>query len=76
MNRSIRERRRLLEKHMVEVGNHVKFSEMEHITKKPQLGNMIKKVLDQGLEGLVLKDVKGSYEPGKRHWLKVRDDNS
>ena len=61
---------------MVEVGNHVKFSEMEHITKKPQLGNMIKKVLDQGLEGLVLKDVKGSYEPGKRHWLKVRDDNS
>ena len=74
MNRSIKERRRLLEKHMVEVGNHVKFSEMEHITKKPQLGNMIKKVLDQGLEGLVLKDLKSPYEPGKRHWLKVKKD--
>ena len=71
MNRPIKERRRLLEKHMVEVGNHVKFSEMEHITKKTQLGNMIKKVLDQGLEGLVLKDLKSPYEPGKRHWLKV-----
>ena len=44
---------------------------MEHITKKTQLGNMIKKVLDQGLEGLVLKDLKSPYEPGKRHWLKV-----
>ena len=56
------------------MGNHVKFSEMEHITKKTQLGNMIKKVLDQGLEGLVLKDLKGPYEPGKRHWLKVKKD--
>jgi len=35
---------------------------------------MIKSVLDQGLEGLVLKDVKGTYEPGKRHWLKVKKD--
>ena len=74
MNTPIKQRRKFLTDHMVEVGNHVKFSEMEVITKKEQLGNMIKKVLKQGLEGLVLKDVKSIYEPGKRHWLKVKKD--
>jgi len=74
MEKPIKERRRLLEKHMVEVGNNVKFSELVHVTKKSQLAGMIKSVLDQGLEGLVLKDVKGTYEPGKRHWLKVKKD--
>jgi len=24
--------------------------------------------------GLVLKDLKSTYEPGKRHWLKVKKD--
>ena len=74
MNKPIKERRMLLEKHMEEVGNHVKFSEMNHITKKSQLADMIKSVLDQGLEGLVLKDTLSTYEPGKRHWLKVKKD--
>ena len=74
MDKSVKERRKLLEKHMVEVGNNVKFSELVHVTKKSQLAGMIKSVLDQGLEGLVLKDVKGTYEPGKRHWLKVKKD--
>lgn len=32
---------------------------------------MIWKAIDEGLEGLVLKDVDSVYEPGKRHWLKV-----
>merc|ERR1712142_18271 len=74
MDKPIKERRKLLEKHMVEVGNNVKFSELVHVTKKSQLAGMIKSVLDQGLEGLVLKDVMGTYEPGKRHWLKVKKD--
>eukprot|EP00090_Calanus_glacialis_P001127 TRINITY_DN10792_c0_g1_i1.p1 TRINITY_DN10792_c0_g1~~TRINITY_DN10792_c0_g1_i1.p1 ORF type:complete len:1194 (-),score=363.16 TRINITY_DN10792_c0_g1_i1:78-3470(-) len=74
MNKPVKERRKLLEKHMVEVGNNVKFSELVHVTKKSQLAGMIKSVLDQGLEGLVLKDVMGTYEPGKRHWLKVKKD--
>merc|ERR1719394_1143462 len=74
MNKPIKERRMLLEKHMEEVGNHVKFSEMNHITKRSQLADMIKSVLDQGLEGLVLKDTLSTYEPGKRHWLKVKKD--
>ena len=64
----------MLEKHMVEVGNNVKFSEMKVIKKKQVLVEMIKEVLQQGLEGLVLKDLKSIYEPGKRHWLKVKKD--
>ena len=28
----------------------------------------------EGLEGLVLKDTKSIYEPGKRHWLKMKKD--
>ncbi|TNM84503.1 hypothetical protein fugu_008681 [Takifugu bimaculatus] len=38
------------------------------------LADMITRVIREGLEGLVLKDVKGMYEPGKRHWLKVKKD--
>ncbi len=32
------------------------------------------KTIKEGLEGLVLKDVKSTYEPGKRHWLKMKKD--
>ena len=35
---------------------------------------MISHVLREGLEGLVLKGVETIYEPGKRHWLKVKKD--
>lgn len=30
--------------------------------------------IKEGLEGLVLKDMKSIYEPGKRHWLKMKKD--
>ena len=30
--------------------------------------------MKEGLEGLVLKDIKSIYEPGKRHWLKMKKD--
>uniref|UniRef100_A0A8D0R7Z1 DNA ligase n=1 Tax=Sus scrofa TaxID=9823 RepID=A0A8D0R7Z1_PIG len=42
--------------------------------KASDLVDMINRVIREGLEGLVLKDVKGTYEPGKRHWLKVKKD--
>ena len=71
MDRPLKERRELLHKNMQEVGSRVKFSEFQLIIKKSQLVEMIQDVLRQGLEGLVLKDAKSTYEPGKRHWLKV-----
>lgn len=31
-------------------------------------------VIEKGLEGLVLKDKKSTYQPGKRKWLKIKKD--
>ncbi|KAM3601077.1 uncharacterized protein V6R79_007367 [Siganus canaliculatus] len=74
MERPLCERRKFLHDNMVEVKNRILFSEMKHVTRAGDLAEMITRVIREGLEGLVLKDVKGSYEPGKRHWLKVKKD--
>merc|ERR1712168_1551656 len=74
MNKPIKERRKFLRDNMKEVPNRILFSEMKHITKPDDLKGLIMKVLREGLEGLVLKDVNSIYEPGKRHWLKVKKD--
>lgn len=70
----IKKRREILLEHMKEVKNHVMLSEQEVIRKPGDLANMIAKVLQLGLEGLILKDLESTYEPGKRHWLKVKKD--
>ncbi|KAM3966910.1 DNA ligase 3 [Aphomia sociella] len=70
----IRERKKILLDNMVEIKNHVMFSEQQHIEKPTDLAKMIEEVLKLGLEGLVLKDIESTYEPGKRHWLKVKKD--
>ncbi|XP_035998663.1 DNA ligase 3 [Fundulus heteroclitus] len=74
MERPLCERRKFLHDNMVEVPNRILFSEMKHVTRAADLAEMITRVIREGLEGLVLKDLKGSYEPGKRHWLKVKKD--
>ncbi|XP_063002571.1 DNA ligase 3 isoform X2 [Elgaria multicarinata webbii] len=74
MDRPLRERRKFLHDNMVEIPNRILFSEMKHVTKASDLADMINRVIREGLEGLVLKDVKSIYEPGKRHWLKVKKD--
>ncbi|XP_008570835.1 PREDICTED: DNA ligase 3 isoform X1 [Galeopterus variegatus] len=74
MDRPLCERRKFLHDNMVEIPNRIMFSEMKQVTKASDLADMINRVIREGLEGLVLKDVKGTYEPGKRHWLKVKKD--
>nr|XP_033777678.1 DNA ligase 3 isoform X1 [Geotrypetes seraphini]XP_033777679.1 DNA ligase 3 isoform X1 [Geotrypetes seraphini] len=74
MDRPLLERRKFLHDNMVEIPNRILFSEMKHVTKASDLSDMISHVISEGLEGLVLKDVKSIYEPGKRHWLKVKKD--
>ncbi|CAH0559309.1 unnamed protein product [Brassicogethes aeneus] len=73
-DKSIELRKKILKENMAEIPNHIVFSEMKEIHKPDDLRVMIAKVLSAGLEGLVLKDLKGIYEPGKRHWLKVKKD--
>lgn len=47
---------------------------MKEIYRKEDLETMMTEVFRLGLEGLVLKDLNSTYEPGKRHWLKVKKD--
>ncbi|KAL3995433.1 DNA ligase I ATP-dependent (dnl1) family protein [Acanthocheilonema viteae] len=73
---SLRERRKFLEENMKEIPNRVLLSNC-HLLKKGEndkLEMLIWKAIDEGLEGLVLKDLDAIYEPGKRHWLKVKKD--
>lgn len=70
----IKTRKKILQENMKEIPNHIVFSEMEEIKKIADLSRMMKRVLGEGLEGLVLKDTLSIYEPGKRHWLKVKKD--
>ena len=74
MQKSIKTRRKILEEHITEIPNRVMLSELKFINQPDDLKQMIAKVIKEGLEGLVLKNVEGLYEPGKRHWLKVKKD--
>uniref|UniRef100_A0AAX7W4E4 DNA ligase n=1 Tax=Astatotilapia calliptera TaxID=8154 RepID=A0AAX7W4E4_ASTCA len=58
MERPLCERRKFLHDNMVEVPNRILFSEMKHVTRAGDLADMITRVIREGLEGLVLKDVK------------------
>lgn len=72
--RTLKERRKILEENIQPIKSHVQLSEYHFIQNNKDLAKMIAKVLKLGLEGLVLKNVDGFYEPGKRHWLKVKKD--
>ncbi|XP_031835659.2 DNA ligase 3 [Nomia melanderi] len=74
LNKSMMHRRQILKEKMTEIPNRIMLSEVQEIHYPRDLAEMIAKVLKLGLEGLVLKDVTGKYEPGKRHWLKVKKD--
>ncbi|KAL8569654.1 hypothetical protein ACOMHN_005771 [Nucella lapillus] len=74
MEKSMKERRQILEKNMKQVEHRINLSEVHKVKKGEDLQKLMHKVFDEGLEGLVLKDASGVYEPGKRHWLKVKKD--
>ena len=74
MNMPLADRRKMLTEKMVEVGYSVKLSKLQIIKSKKDLSVMVQDVFHKGLEGLVLKDRLSTYEPGKRHWLKLKKD--
>eukprot|EP00795_Rhopilema_esculentum_P007182 gene7182-12852_t len=71
---SVLERRDLLMKNVKEIKGRIMLSEMTRITRESELKAMLEDVFAKNLEGLVLKDLKSTYEPGKRHWLKMKKD--
>ncbi|XP_067217037.1 DNA ligase 3 isoform X2 [Linepithema humile] len=74
MNKSMLERRNILKDRMTEIPNRIMLSEVYEVHDPRDLAERIVHVLKLGLEGLVLKDIDSKYEPGKRHWLKVKKD--
>ncbi|QHG62688.1 DNA ligase-like protein [Cetacean poxvirus 1] len=74
MNMPYCERRKILKEYIIEIPNRVMLSECYTITCNDELNNMIQKVIEEGIEGLVIKDIMSTYEPGKRHWLKIKKD--
>lgn len=74
LDRTIVERRKILMQNMTPIKGHIMFSEVKELHNTKELKLMVEHVLKQGLEGLVLKDLTGVYEPGKRHWQKIKKD--
>ena len=75
LNKPLSDRRALLERIMIEQKNRVVLSELVKIKNngKEELDDMLQR--DDGLvEGLMVKDAEGKYEPGKRHWLMIKKD--
>lgn len=70
----LEERRRILLEVLDPIKHRIQLSEAKLLTTKQELLKMVSYVLKEGLEGLVLKQSDGIYEPNKRHWLKVKKD--
>ncbi|EUB57733.1 DNA ligase 3 [Echinococcus granulosus] len=67
-------RREILEQNMTVVPNRVLFSEKHEVKTKRDLNELLAHVFAEGLEGLVVKPKNSVYEPGKRHWIKIKKD--
>ncbi|XP_078374052.1 DNA ligase 3-like isoform X2 [Oculina patagonica] len=74
MKKSVKERRQVLEKNVTVIPNKIMLSDTNFLKTEKELSKLMSRAMKEGLEGLVLKDVNGIYEPGKRHWLKMKKD--
>jgi DNA ligase-3 len=58
------------------IPHRIEFSEYKEIsdltTGEEALTEMMDRVLKEGLEGLMIKDIGDVYKPDKRHWLKLK----
>lgn len=63
-----------MEENIKPIKSYIQLSESRFLKTKDELSLMTAKVLKANLEGVVLKDPTGTYQPGKRGWLKVKKD--
>lgn len=58
------------------IPHRIEFSEYKEISDltsgEEALSEMMDRVLKEGLEGLMIKDITDVYKPDKRHWLKLK----
>jgi len=77
IHRPFHERREILEKNIKVVQHRVEFSEITKIqgaAEQNKLTDLLNRAFKEKLEGLVVKDGDMEYEPGCRHWIKVKKD--
>ncbi|ALA62396.2 DNA ligase [Turkeypox virus] len=74
INIPLNERREIISKNIIEISNRILLSETKVINTDKELCNLLHKVLSKGIEGFVIKDASGIYEPGVRRWMKVKKD--
>lgn len=55
--RSIADRRKILENNVQEIPGRIMLSEKKFVQKESELAGIVSRVIKEGLEGLVLKDV-------------------
>eukprot|EP00744_Colponema_vietnamica_P006531 GILI01009476.1.p1 GENE.GILI01009476.1~~GILI01009476.1.p1 ORF type:complete len:1293 (+),score=228.10 GILI01009476.1:302-3880(+) len=72
-------RREYLKSSVQFIQNRVMISEMRLVTgsatdRKAIMQKHLQYAVAEGLEGLVIKDIKSVYEPGSRHWIKLKKD--
>nr|WCB86881.1 CPPV070 DNA ligase [Cooks petrelpox virus] len=68
------ERRNIIHVNIKEIPNRILLSEVKNIKNDEELSKLLHIVLSKNIEGFVLKDAKGVYEPGMRRWLKIKKD--
>lgn len=74
MDTPLAERRSQLEQLLTPVRGRVQLSEQHRSLDVEGLEDLMQRMIDEGLEGLVLKDPRGTYEAAARRWWKVKKD--
>ncbi|CAD2220600.1 hypothetical protein AGDE_15982 [Angomonas deanei] len=79
LNMPLEDRREEMKKAVRFTRNRVMFSELclvkgDMAQRRVILQKHLNRAIAEGLEGLVIKDVKGTYEPRARHWVKLKKD--
>eukprot|EP01132_Coremiostelium_polycephalum_P009372 gene9372-11513_t len=73
----ITERRKILEQNVTVIKHRIELAEVttiEGVSDKVKFNNLLNRAISEKLEGLVIKDGNSEYEPGCRHWIKIKKD--
>lgn len=65
-------RKKLLAENVKVIQDRIEIGEYVEATKAEEVDKEMRRVMADGLEGLVIKDTKGIYKPNMRHWLKLK----
>ena len=75
INKPLSERRNILMTQMQVIPKCLELSEIHQVKELKTLQKLAQATFAKELEGLMLKNPDGKYEPGRRRWLKVKKDH-